>query len=210
MHKRFSKVRFKATGASAFVALIGAGWFGATYIGSAKQDTKVIIHGVVAGSYFTPPAGSTPSSTIASTYEHARVCADDNDNAVCDQGEDSTFTDSTGAFVLQSRGPVIAEISTESLNAGHRVTGRLVMRASLDQILSTATQNGKDPDDNGHPFDPAARNNPTQKSTIAITPLTTETVRMMETGKLPFATARQKLSARLGVLTTEVLADPNA
>jgi len=36
MHKRFTLLRHRTANASALMALIAAGWFGATYIGSAK------------------------------------------------------------------------------------------------------------------------------------------------------------------------------
>src|SRR5262245_39908952 len=112
MHSQFSLFRNGKTRASALVVLIATGWFGATFVSSAKDDRPVIVRVVVAGSVFTPPAGSAPSTTVASTYANATVCADNNDNAVCDRGEANTLTDSTGAFELPSRGAIIAEVST--------------------------------------------------------------------------------------------------
>jgi len=210
MHKRFSLFQSRIARSSALVASVAAAWFGATYIGSAEHDTPTIVRGVVAGSYFTPPAGSTPSSTVPSTYEHAKVCADNNNNAVCDRGEANTLTDSTGAFELPTRGAIVAEIATDALNGGHPVTQRLVLRASADQILAEASPGNNPPADNGHPGNPSSPNGPTLKSNIAVTPLSTEVVRMMESHSQPFQAARQKVATRLGVLTTEVLADPNA
>ena len=210
MHKKVSLFRSTTARSSALVALVSAGWLGATFIGSAEPNTPVIVHGVVAGSSFTPPAGSTPSSTVPSTYEHAEVCADNNNNAVCDRGEANTLTDSTGAFELPARGAIIAEIGTDSLNAGHGVTGRLVLRASADQIVAAAAQGNNPHTDNGRPGNPSSPNGPTLKSNIAITPLSTEVVRMMASHNQSFQVARLKLAERLGVLTTEVLADPNA
>jgi len=195
MHSHFSLFRNGAR-ASTLVALIAAGWFGTTFVASARDDRPVVVRGVVAGSYFTPPAGGTPSTTRPSAYDNVKVCADNNDNAVCDRGEANTLTDSTGSFELPSRGAIIAEISTESRNGGHAVTQRLVLRASADQILDGAA-----PEDQ--------HGNGTLKSQIAITPLSTEVVRMMETGNMSFATARQKLATRLEVPPTEVLSDPN-
>src|SRR3954447_24006031 len=83
---------------------------------SAQRTTPMTIHGVVAGTWFTPPAGSGPSETVASHYSSARVCADTNNNLICDAGEASTTTDASGAFHLhsQSTGPVIVEVSTAS------------------------------------------------------------------------------------------------
>jgi len=78
-----------------------------------KGGEKVVpmtVRGYVAGTYFTPPAGSVPSTTSASYFVNATVCADLNNNAVCDADEASTTTDSRGRFVLHSlkQGPVIA------------------------------------------------------------------------------------------------------
>ena len=212
MHAQFSLFRSGTARASALIALIAAGWFGATFVGSAKDDKPVIVRGVVAGIFFTAPAGSSPSTTVASVYEDAKVCADDNGNAVCDHGEASTVTDRNGAFELPSRGAVIAEITTRSRNGGHKVTGRFVLRASAEQIVDAAdTDNRGGHDDrrgdNGHDGDHG--NGPTLKSHIAITPLSTEVVRMMAANHQSFANARHALATRLDVPTTEVLRDPN-
>src|SRR5712671_1806276 len=119
------------------IVIAAASVFLAAYVSSSAQRTvPMTVHGVVAGTYFTPPAGSTPSETIASHYSGARVCADTNNNAVCDFGEASTTTDASGAFLLHSQvaGPVIVEISTDSLNGGNAVAQRLVLRAASGQI----------------------------------------------------------------------------
>ena len=92
--------------------LVVAGIAGALLAVYAPTDAKVVpmtVRGVVAGSYFTPPAGSAPSSTSASHYGGATVCADVNDNGVCDPGEVRVTTDAGGAFFLSSlnRGPLV-------------------------------------------------------------------------------------------------------
>lgn len=195
-----------AAGTAAILGLItAAGW--SKYVAAHERGVHVIVRGIVAGSYFTPPAGSTPSTTIASAYANATVCADENENATCDLDEERTSTDVNGAFELSSRGPVIAEISNQTLNAGHAVTQRLVLRATVDQILDSATQVGNAPADRGRPG--IAPQGPPLKSAIAITPLSTEAARMMENDGLTFADARQKLATRLNVLPSEILAAPN-
>ena len=69
-----------AAGTAAILGLItAAGW--SKYVAAHERGVHVIVRGIVAGSYFTPPAGSTPSTTIASAYANATVCADENENA---------------------------------------------------------------------------------------------------------------------------------
>src|SRR5215471_11667201 len=147
------------------------------------------LSGVVAGSYFTPPAGRAASNTTASYYEGARVCVDLNNDGACGPGETSAATNAKGAFVLTgaTAGPITAEISTSSKNNGHPVTGRVVFRASRDQVASDAAA--------GRP--------------IVVTPISTEVVRIMEADNLEFATARSNLSGRLNVPASEVFGDPN-
>src|SRR5215469_5521897 len=92
------------------------------------------LSGVVAGSYFTPPAGPAASNTTASYYESARVCVDLNNDGACGPGEASAATNAKGAFVLNgvTVGQITSEISTSSKNSGHPVTRRVVFRASRD------------------------------------------------------------------------------
>jgi hypothetical protein len=165
---------------------------------SFSTTAPVSVRGVVAGSYFTPPvnsnnpAASTASSTVASVYQSVKVCFDANDNGVCDAGETSTTTKSDGTFLLSSRspGPLVAEISTTSTNGGHPVTQRTVFRVAADQIA-------------------AATVTPLVPANVAVTPLSTEVLRMMEDGGGNFYTARQNLADRLGVSADQVLSDPN-
>jgi hypothetical protein len=165
---------------------------------SAQRTMPMTIHGVVAGTYFTPPAGSTPSETAASHYSGARVCADTNDNVVCDFGEASTTTDASGAFQLhsQSTGPVIVEISTASLNGGNPVGQRVVLRAAYGQIAEGQGNAGH------------AKVQTPAESNITITPLSTEVVRIMEADNVDYQTAKWRLATRLNVPMDELLSDP--
>ena len=150
------------------------------------------VRGVVAGSFFTAPNGSVASSTVASVYQSVKVCFDANNNGVCDADELNVLSKSDGSFVLSSRTPsaLIAEVATTSTNGGNPVVQRAVFRVAVDQIL-------------------AATVNPLVPVNVAITPLTTEVVRMMEADGSSFTTARQTLASRLGVPVAQVLSDPN-
>src|SRR5215469_3844020 len=102
------------------------------------------LSGVVAGSYFTPPAGPAASNTTASYYEGSRVCVDLNNDGVCGPGETSAATDAKGAFILKGApaGPiVVTPISTEVVRmmeadsldfttARNNLSGRLNVPAS--------------------------------------------------------------------------------
>jgi hypothetical protein len=48
----------------------------------------------------------------------------------------------------------------------------------------------------------------TKDALVAVTPLSTEVMRMMEANDVPYAVARQELGARLGVSAGDVIADP--
>ncbi len=165
----------------------------------AQRTVPMTVRGVVAGSFFTPPAGATPSSTVASYYRNAKVCADINNNGVCDPDEASTTTDDQGAFHLHglATGPVIAEISTSATNSGHAVTARTVFFAAPGQITEGAVNAG-------HPKAPTPA-----AADIVITPLSTEVVRMMEDDGIDYQTARYHLAKRLNVPIDQVLTDPN-
>jgi hypothetical protein len=166
---------------------------------NSAHPVPMTIRGVVAGSYFTPPAGSTPSSTVASYYQGAVVCADVNDNARCDVGEASTTTDIDGSFFLHSlyTGPLVAEVATTASNGGHAVAGRVVFRAVVDQIAEGAVNAG-------HPAVATPLN-----ADVVITPLSTEVARMMDDDSIPYETAKGHLATRLTVPAAHVLADPN-
>lgn len=101
-------------------ALVGASASASAAIGG------VTIRGTVGGTLFTPPVAATSpalsvaSKTDASVFQNAKVCIDANDNGVCDAGEASALTKADGTFLLSARagGPLIAEISTASMNNG--------------------------------------------------------------------------------------------
>jgi hypothetical protein len=163
---------------------------GAAYVSAQTKAAPMTLSGVVAGSYFIPPEGTTASKTTASYYTAAKVCVDLNNDASCGSGEISSMTNAKGAFVLQRApaGPITAEISTTSTNGGHPVTRRVVFRASKEQVAGDIAA--------GRP--------------IAVTPVSTELVRMMEADNLNFATAQRNLAERLSVPADQVLNDPNA
>ncbi|MES2347171.1 MAG: alkaline phosphatase family protein [Pseudomonadota bacterium] len=154
------------------------------------------VRGVVSGTWFTPPVvanspgASAASSTAASLFQSAKVCIDANDNGVCDSGETSTLTKADGSFLLTTRTPgaLVAEVSTSTLNGGHAVTQRMVLRAAADQVT-------------------AALINPLVPAKVAITPLTTEVARMMEDDRTSFESAKNNLATRLNVASDAVLAD---
>jgi hypothetical protein len=156
----------------------------------------VSVRGVVSGTYFTPPVianspgASVASSTAASLFQSVKVCIDANDNGVCDTGETSTLTKADGSFLIATRTPgaLVAEVSTTSLNNGHAVTQRMVLRAAADQVL-------------------AALVNPLVPAKVAVSPLTTEIARMMEDDRIGFESAKNNLAARLNVSSDAVLAD---
>ncbi len=107
-------------------AVVGSALIAAYPAGYAKDSrTPMTVRGVVAGSLFTPPSGSAPSTTKASYYLGAKVCVDANDNGICDAGETNTLTDNRGEFFLESpvSGPLVAEILTTSTNAAAKQDG---------------------------------------------------------------------------------------
>jgi hypothetical protein len=163
-----------------------------------SHPVPMTIRGVVAGSYFTPPDGTTPSSTIASHYAGARVCADVNDNSACDVDEASTVTDLDGSFFLHSlyTGPLVVEASTSASNAGHQLAARIVLRAVVDQIAEGATNAGH-----------AATTTPLNAE-VVISPLSTEVARMMSDEGVGYQAAKQHLAERLTVPEGHLLTDP--
>jgi hypothetical protein len=157
----------------------------------------VLVRGVVAGTYYTPPVNSgtpstsTASTTVASVYAGAKVCFDLNNNGVCDTTEPNTVSKSDGSFSLTSAtaGNLIAEISTNATNGGNPVAQRTVFRIGAAQVAASTTS-------------------PLQPANIAITPLSTEALRMTEREGLVFADAKETLAERLGVDPSVVFASP--
>jgi hypothetical protein len=215
-------------------AVVGSALIVAYSTGDAKdgdsgksRSVPMNVRGVVAGSLFTPPAGSVASTTVASYYLGAKVCVDANDNAVCDPDEVSTTTNKRGEFSLQSptSGPLVAEVLTTSTDSvvergrdehgngdddgkhdgkdggekKHAPTAptTIVFRASLDQIAEGASDS--------HRGEGRALN----ADDVVISPLSTEVVRMMEADNLDFLSAKEDLAARLEVPAYRVLSDPN-
>ncbi len=159
---------------------------------ASQAQTASLVRGVVAGTFFTPPAGAVASRTVASVYQGATVCFDSNDNGVCDAGEPTTTTAADGTFALSthSLAPLVAQISTQSTNGGNPIMQRNVLRVATAQIA-------------------AATVNPALPASVAVTPLSTEIARSMEADALTFAAARQKLATRLGATTAQVTSDTN-
>ena len=182
-----------------FVTAVGAACL-AVNAPMGAQLTPMTIRGVVAGSYFTPPAisnspaGSTASATIASHFKGVKVCVDANNNAACDAGEVSTTSDAIGGFLLRTLtpGPIVAEVGTAALNAGQRVARRMTFRAASEQLAEGAGSGGT----------------AVALFSIVVSPISTEVLRMMEADALTYQAAKEHLAARLGVSTGEVLLDP--
>ncbi|MEA3149619.1 MAG: hypothetical protein QOD56_558 [Gammaproteobacteria bacterium] len=178
----------------AVAAALASSYTASSFAGGAP----VSVNGVVAGSYFTAPvntdnpATSIASSTVASVYQGAKVCFDLNNNGVCDAGEPSTISKSDGSFLLSSAtaAPLVAEISTAATNNGHTIKQRTVFRVAADQVAASIVV----------PLMPAA---------VAVTPLSTEVLRMMEADGLAYQPEKAALAQRLGVPVSTVLSNPN-
>jgi hypothetical protein len=169
------------------------------YWPSRAKTVPMTVRGAVAGSYFVPPAGSTPSSTSASYYQNAKVCVDSNNNAICDPDEASTITDSAGTFFLHSleAGPLAVEVSATSTNSGNSIIERVTFRAAQEQVAEGAANAG-----HSKAPTPAAAD-------VVITPLSSEVIRIMEADHIDYQTAKWTLAHRLNVPVDEVLKDPN-
>jgi hypothetical protein len=153
---------------------------------SSNRVTPQHVRGVVAGAVLS---STSPAKPIAAVYPFSRVCADTNNNAVCDPGEDATYSNDIGEFNLMSHqgGPIVAEVSTARTMDGRTVPQRLVLRAPLGQ-LSERTAN------DGHSAVATPIN-----AVIAVTPLSTEVARMMDSDSVDYATAKRNLATRLGL-----------
>jgi len=188
MQVRFLKSAPRATAVAAAALLLCS---------VAQAAGPVTVKGVVAGTLFTPPvisdnpALATVGSTVPSVYAGATVCFDANNNGVCDAGEISTISKADGSFLITGRSaaPLIADISTAATNGGKPVTQHLVLRVAQEQITA-----------NAKPLVPVS---------IAVTPLSTEVVRMIEANGTNYATESLNLASRLNLTVSEVLADPN-
>jgi hypothetical protein len=141
-----------------------------------------VVHGVVAGSFFSAASSGARASSAASIYAGATVCIDENDDLICNESENSAVTDANGGFELDGVqvGAIIAEIGVDALNGGHPVSQRLVLRAPQDPTWA--------------PF--------------VVSPLSTEVARMMGDDGLDAVSATGHLATRLGVSSDIVLNDP--
>jgi hypothetical protein len=160
-------------------------------LGSTHSFAAVaIVQGVVGGVYYAPPAfpdtapAASLGSAVPSVYAGARVCFDLNGNGVCDPGEPSTTSSSTGSFKLSSStlAPLVAQIGTSATNNGNAITSRYVFRANVAQIR-------------------AATKHPMLAATVNLTPLSTEIAVAVENQRLPVNTAIAELARRIGVDT---------
>jgi acid phosphatase len=102
--------------------------------------------------------GSSQGVVTGSYYRHAKVCLDSNNNGRCDAGEQSTYTDSNGAFSLPGQGALAVEIGTDAVrydpdtNTATPVSQPLVFRApggANKTISAISTEVAALMDDNG-------------------------------------------------------------
>jgi hypothetical protein len=159
----------------------------------ARSAAPVNIRGVVSGVTFTPPVDSTAPSSAPSYYRTARVCADVNDNAVCDPSEPSAMTDIAGQFFLRApAATLVADVTTTSLNNGQPVDSHVVFRAAVDAIAEGTTGTG-----------------PLAAAKVVIGPLSTEIARMMAADNLTYSQAKLNFGLRLGATPSDVVSDLN-
>lgn len=130
-------------------------------------------------------AGAIQGVVIGSYFRHAKVCLDRNDNAVCDAGEASTFTDDDGHFILNGElAPIVAEIGVDATRvdaherADRAVAARIVLRAPAEAAAVVSAHS-------------------------------TAVLAEMEVDGLGFAEARAKVAAALKVRPEQLLADFN-
>ncbi len=173
----------------ALIVIVAAGALLATRSSGGMRIASVKLAGVVAGSYFVAPAGGASSTTAPSEYEGVKVCVDSNGDGICGLGETSAITIRNGTFQMSAvvPGPIVAEVSTASMNAGHRVSRRVVFRVSNDQVVEDVAA--------GRP--------------VVVTPISTEVVRMMEYDKQSYQAARADLASRQNVSVEQLMSDPN-
>ncbi len=177
----FDSMRWRAL----LLVVMSSAWVPVVHVrGQAERAGAREIHGIVVGSDVVRPSGNGPAAAVASRYQHARICADANNDGVCGSGEPTTTTDDTGAFVLPDAGgwPLVADISTRATINGHAIGRHLVLRAAADR-----------------------RSRP-----LVVSALSTEIVRMMEADGIDQGTAQRKLASRIDVAANAVADDPAA
>jgi acid phosphatase len=129
-------------------------------------------------------APSTSGVVTGSYFRNVKVCVDTNGNARCDEGEPSAMTDDNGAFTINGKGALVAEISTVSrrfdpaTGTETAVTQPLVFRAPAD-------------------------------ATGVVSAISTELVALAASNGGDMAAARAALAARIGVSESQLLADHN-
>ena len=145
--------------------------------------------GVVAAAGFIPGSSADPSFS-SGYFQGAVVCVDANNNGHCDGGETSATTDAKGTFTVSVAGTsptaLIADIDTGATNTatGREVPTRTVLRIAQEQVVE-------------------------QGAAIAISPISTELVRLMEANGSSYVTEKQNLAERMGATPAQVLADVN-
>ena len=153
---------------------------------TATVTCSLAASGVVSTAAFVPGSATDPNIGAA-YYAGAKVCVDTNGNGSCDNGELSTVTDASGHFSLQlnTASALIADIGSSATNTGSGMNNpsRNVYRAAQAQIVE-------------------------QGGNIVLSPLSSEVVRQIEANGTDYATERLNLANKVGVPSTQVLADP--
>ena len=128
---------------------------------------------------------STSGTVVGSYFQNAKVCADLNNNGVCDAGEPMATTDNSGNFTVGAAGvPIVAEITPgairyePSTGTSTPITSKIVLRAPKDAPGIVSVQS-------------------------------TSVVSEMETNSLSFSDAKTKVATRLNVSADNLLSDYN-
>ena len=128
---------------------------------------------------------STSGTVVGSYFQNAKVCADLNNNGVCDAGEPMATTDNSGNFTVGAAGvPIVAEITPgairyePSTGTSIPITSKIVLRAPKDAPGIVSVQS-------------------------------TSVVSEMETNSLSFSDAKTKVATRLNVSADNLLSDYN-
>lgn len=183
--------------ATMLAACGGDGNSSATTSGNGSGGTTQTVSGIVGGAVVKNPTGFASSSAsgvdyaksstgddvqqafVPIAYANATVCADTNSNGICDNGEASTRTDANGRFTLTTpAASLVAVVDTDATYTDPRagttkVASKLVLRSAAEQAITGAT--------------------------VAVTPLSTEVVRLSEAESLSFADAKAAIAGRLSL-----------
>ncbi|MDB5853176.1 MAG: hypothetical protein JWR22_1217 [Herminiimonas sp.] len=182
-----SQKKLSLTAVAAAASLLAAcGGNTATNAPLASTSAQTIKGTLVASAFVS---GSTSDPTFAAGYyQGALVCIDTNSNGKCDIDEAPVTTGSKGEYNLtvSSAGPLIADLGTNALNTatGEKVATRTVFRAAKEQITE-------------------------QESSVVISALSTDVMRLMEANGSTYATEKQNLATRLSVPLDKALVDVN-